>query len=260
MGALGKHCEHIAEILARFNVFSPTLTLDQKAAAYFIATGVLKEKNSFLTDQDQSLMEPEGQCPSPETILRNEYPEMSEGNNKTVTDGSEVLPNLEATKSKWISYCNKIVKLIEKDPVQFVPAVNVHLDNIEKYSVSVPRLLKGLYAGFPYMGDSVSLPPLPPLRIINNKTATGSASVDSQTLRLINSKQEPKICIKANPNRPLTDIKQDAKRFKPLSNRPWSPTNPEVDLFLGEEDCKKNIRITNNLVQEPSKVSHHIFY
>lgn len=71
-------------------------------------------------------------------------------------------------------YSNKIAKLIEKVPAKFVPAVNTHLNNIEKYSSSLSMLLKGLYEGFPQVARTNEPPPL---TIINGKKNTAGGKV-----------------------------------------------------------------------------------
>ncbi|XP_076270680.1 uncharacterized protein LOC143202773 [Rhynchophorus ferrugineus] len=164
-GITGKRCEHISEIIFRCNVFSPILSVEQKAAYYFVVTGLLKHKNSFLPDQQDLCKEYSIICCSSETGTNPETGTLLDTLN-CESDHSESFPDFDNAKNKWISYCNEVLQHLEKDPAKFAPAINAHLNNVKKYSTSVPLLLKGLYAGFPYKGDNEKLPPL----AIINKT------------------------------------------------------------------------------------------
>ncbi|XP_060517963.1 uncharacterized protein LOC132696883 [Cylas formicarius] len=153
IGSTGKHCEHQSVVISKFNILSPMLTLEQKCAYYYVAVGVVKNKNLFL--------------PVPETDNADDYTICSPDYDN-FSEELDIKRDLESTKNKWISYCNQIIQHMQKDPEKFVPAVNTHLNNVKRYATSVPLLLKGLYAGFPYKGDTIDLPPLVGIR---NRTA-----------------------------------------------------------------------------------------
>ncbi|XP_030746806.1 uncharacterized protein LOC115875478 [Sitophilus oryzae] len=167
-GILGKTCEHASEVIIRCNIFMPLLSVEQKAAYYFVATGILKHKNSFLPSQED--------CGDEEYNIISCSPkrniEMETSAN--VDPSFEACSNYESTKNKWIAYCNQVLQHMEKDPGKFLPAINAHLENVQKYSTSIPLLLKGLYAGFPYKGDAEKLPPL---TIINKTNIVDKCSV-----------------------------------------------------------------------------------
>ncbi|CAH1108332.1 unnamed protein product [Psylliodes chrysocephalus] len=144
VGYNGKHCKHQAAVISKFRILKTinTLTLENKILFYQIATGKEPKKTLFCPLQSPGTIET---CFTPEVISPNEVdpstiePEPLQEINAVKNLASDI----EATKTAWLEYSNTILQHLKNYPEQFLPAVNRHLGNFKKYTISVPSLLSG---------------------------------------------------------------------------------------------------------------------
>ncbi|KAH1023955.1 uncharacterized protein LOC109543611 [Dendroctonus ponderosae] len=248
IGSIGKHCDHVAETLSKCKVFSPELTLNEKATFYGIATGKLINQNEFSGAHNLTLLEERAFCSSPATIVGSTELDLHQ-NEISGNWSYRIIEEVENTKKQWMLYSNKISQLIEKDPAKFVPAVNTHLNNIEKYSTSLPMLLEGLYAGFPTQNVSAARTDQPPpLTIINgkNNTAAGKVKKVYQKSARVDNKTPPSV--KKNSEK----IKIHQQLFRQAGVRPKNNNSEREGAIVKHQvPVESNLELIWENINEP---------